>query len=221
MANFLKKRGFKRPADGEGGFTFLEMLVSLAIFSVVAIIAVGSLVRITGLNRKAQSIQSAMNSVSFALETMSRDMRVGSKFQCQSGGVDSSWTWSGSSLTRTACVLTNNGTAVLFQSAETAPNGLNLPCRLIYAYRFIPSSVTGEWKLQKAQQSACGGPLGAFSDMLDPTTVHLSGFSFSVNSASYAWITVDLSGYGGDSSRVSEQTPFDIQTGISERIADF
>src|SRR4051812_23311158 len=67
------------------GFTLIEMIVSLAIFTVVAVVAVGSLVRVVALNRQAQTLQSSVNNLSFALDSMSREIRQGSALTCISG----------------------------------------------------------------------------------------------------------------------------------------
>ncbi len=59
------------------GFTLVEMLVSIAVFMVVMTVAVGSLVSVIDANRKAQSVKSVMNNLSFALESMGKTIRVG------------------------------------------------------------------------------------------------------------------------------------------------
>ena len=64
------------------GFTLVEMIVSLGIFAVVAVVALGALVRIMTANQKAQTLQSAMTNISFALESMSRELRSGITYHC-------------------------------------------------------------------------------------------------------------------------------------------
>lgn len=66
----------------KNGFTLVEMLVSIAVFMVVVTTAVGALYSIIDANRKAQAIKNVINNVSFALESISRDMRMGKEYFC-------------------------------------------------------------------------------------------------------------------------------------------
>ncbi len=64
------------------GFTLVEMIVSLMIFSIVAVVALAALVKIIDANNKAQTIQAAVTSLSFSLDSMSRELRTGSNIHC-------------------------------------------------------------------------------------------------------------------------------------------
>ena len=66
------------------GFTLIELLVSVAVFSVVMLIAVGSLLTMAEASRKAQALKSVMNNLNFAMESMSRTIRVGASYTCGS-----------------------------------------------------------------------------------------------------------------------------------------
>ncbi len=72
------------------GFTLIELLVSVAIFSVVMLIAVGSLLSMVEASRKAQAMKSVINNLNFALESMSRTIRVGTTYHCGTTGTISS-----------------------------------------------------------------------------------------------------------------------------------
>ncbi|MDE2040944.1 MAG: type II secretion system protein [Patescibacteria group bacterium] len=215
------------------GFTLLEMLVSLAIFTIAAVFAVGSLVRITALNRQAQTLQSSMNNLGFALEAMSREMRVGTDYYCDTGPGGSgitpgSWTFSGSLPAGHTCSINLGNpvaTAILFTTADVDPNAPT--CNLINAYWFIPSSnpqYPNTWSLQKAEQSSCGQPFSksSFHAVLDENNTHLTGFSAAVYqdppSQGYSFVYLRLSGYAG--TRLQDQNSFNIQTSISQRITD-
>jgi type II secretory pathway pseudopilin PulG len=64
------------------GFTLVEVLVSLALFMVVITISVGSMMVLIDANAKMRTIQSLMNSVSFTLDSMTREIRQGSAYTC-------------------------------------------------------------------------------------------------------------------------------------------
>lgn len=73
------------PQTSKRGFTLVEILVSVMIFSVVMLIAVGALLSMLDANRKAQALKSSINNLSFALENMARQMRAGSSYHCGTG----------------------------------------------------------------------------------------------------------------------------------------
>jgi prepilin-type N-terminal cleavage/methylation domain-containing protein len=68
----------------QAGFTLIEMIVSLALFSVVVTVAVGALLMLVGANDELQGEQSIMTNLSFALDSMSREIRTGTEYYCVS-----------------------------------------------------------------------------------------------------------------------------------------
>lgn len=66
------------------GFTLIEMIVSLAVFLVVITISVGALLMLIGTNEQLQAEQSVMTNLSFALDSMTREIRTGSHYYCDS-----------------------------------------------------------------------------------------------------------------------------------------
>ncbi len=68
------------------GFTLIEMLVSVAIFSIVMVIALGSLLAMSESDRKAQSLKSVINNLNFSLDAMSRSIRTGINYHCGTTG---------------------------------------------------------------------------------------------------------------------------------------
>jgi prepilin-type N-terminal cleavage/methylation domain-containing protein len=66
------------------GFSLIEVLVSLAIFTVVMVMAVGMLMVLIHANARAQNIQTVMVNISFALDSITREARTGSDFYCGS-----------------------------------------------------------------------------------------------------------------------------------------
>ena len=62
------------------GFTLIEMLVSMTLFSFVITMALGALFMIMKANEKAKVIRIAVNNLNVALEGMSRELRMGSGY---------------------------------------------------------------------------------------------------------------------------------------------
>ena len=68
------------------GFTLIEMLVSVAIFTFVMLIATSSIFTIVTANKKAESLRLVMDNLDFALESITRNIRTGNAYSCLSGG---------------------------------------------------------------------------------------------------------------------------------------
>lgn len=64
------------------GFTLIELLVSMAVFISVITIAVGALYSAQAVNAKLEQNQIILDGVNLAVEVMSRDIRYGSVFNC-------------------------------------------------------------------------------------------------------------------------------------------
>ena len=68
------------------GFTLIEMMVAFAIFAVIMVVAVGSLLSLIRANYKAQTTKTVVNNLHFALENMSRNIRTGTGYHCGGSG---------------------------------------------------------------------------------------------------------------------------------------
>ncbi len=66
------------------GFTLIEMIVSLAVFSIVMTTTVGALLVLISGNTRLQSEQSVMTNLAFALDSMTREIRTGYNLYCDS-----------------------------------------------------------------------------------------------------------------------------------------
>ncbi len=68
------------------GFTLVEMMVAVALFSMVMVIAATSLIAVVDASRRAQAIQSVIDNLDFALDDMSRTIRTGTSYHCGNTG---------------------------------------------------------------------------------------------------------------------------------------
>jgi prepilin-type N-terminal cleavage/methylation domain-containing protein len=72
---------FVRRSEG-AGFSLIELMVSVALFAVVMLVSVGSVMALVNANRKAQALQSVMNNLNIAIDGMVRTIRMGSTYHC-------------------------------------------------------------------------------------------------------------------------------------------
>lgn len=210
------------------GFTLVEILVALMIFSLVVVVALAALVRIVDANRKAQTIQDAVINLSFTMESMTRELRTGSTYYCKvlAPGTD----LSASSLVTqdvSGCVGTlgnaSNGVGVgiAFLSNRTAPNGAGGTCHLINAYEITPNAPTGTFDgtftFSKSSQPSCNANINTgFTPVVSTKSVTITSFYVQVNDDAYPLAFIKLEGNAG--TKESGKTYFSLQTAATPRI---
>jgi len=72
--------------SGPRGYTLVELMVSVGLFAMVVLLTSGAYLMMIGISRQAQSITTGINNLSFALETMTRTIRTGTDYSCDSIG---------------------------------------------------------------------------------------------------------------------------------------
>lgn len=72
----MLRNNFKK-GNAKGGFTLVEMLVSVAIFSIVVLISLGAILTILDANRKARTLTEVMNNLNFSIEMITRSIKTG------------------------------------------------------------------------------------------------------------------------------------------------
>lgn len=73
------------PIPHSRGFTLLEMIVATSVFIVAALIIVGGLVSLNNASRKARAARIVTDNLSAAIDSMSRNIRMGSAMHCGCG----------------------------------------------------------------------------------------------------------------------------------------
>lgn len=63
------------------GFTLLEMVVALGIFSVIVVTSIGIMLGVANSQIKASNIQAILDNVRFSLELITKEMRTGNNYQ--------------------------------------------------------------------------------------------------------------------------------------------
>src|SRR3989339_910484 len=64
------------------GFTLVELMVSITIFTVIMVISMGSILTIFDANKKSQSLRTVMDNLNYSLEAMTRTIRFGTDYHC-------------------------------------------------------------------------------------------------------------------------------------------
>lgn len=68
---------YKKHLQKNRGFTLVEMMVSVSIFSIVVMIALGAILTILDANRKARTLTEVMNNLNFSVEMITRSLKTG------------------------------------------------------------------------------------------------------------------------------------------------
>ena len=178
------------------GFTLVEMMVAIAVFSVVMVTAMSALLNVIDANNKARAIKIAVDNVSFALEGISKDMRMGTDYRC----------------------LDDAGNPVTGTCASTGYKGVQYTKSGNIIKYFYTTDASGKGKIQKNINST--GPQNITSSEVD-----IKNMKFYVLNVEYPTDNVNtqprmimtLTGEaGGNKDKI--KTDFDLQTSVSQRI---
>ncbi len=175
------------------GFTLIEVMVSVSIFSIVMLVATGAVFSIVEANKKAHTLKSVMTNLNFALESMARDIRVGSQFSCNNTG---------------DCI---SGGDLFSYKANRDVDGDGL----------VNDSV--EYKLisEGIQKRVYGGNKG-YTSTITAREINIESLKFYVvgtaaGDSKQPKVVITIKGYAGVGNTKSS---FNIQTTISERAID-
>jgi prepilin-type N-terminal cleavage/methylation domain-containing protein len=86
MSLYFKKENRRIQKDRIRGFSLVELMVSLSLFSTVMVISVGTLLVMININAKGQALYSSSTNLSFALDNMTRELRTGYHYFCDDAG---------------------------------------------------------------------------------------------------------------------------------------
>ncbi|MBI2023791.1 type II secretion system protein [Candidatus Giovannonibacteria bacterium] len=68
------------------GFTLLEILISLGVFSIAVFIILTVLFSVSDAQKKTIAVQNAQDNLRYAFEAMTKEIRTGKVFHCGTGG---------------------------------------------------------------------------------------------------------------------------------------
>lgn len=64
------------------GFTLIEVMVAVSIFAIVVTVGIGSLMTVNKSYRQSQAQRTVIDNLSFAMESMVREIRIGQEYTC-------------------------------------------------------------------------------------------------------------------------------------------
>lgn len=118
----------------QSGFTLVEMLVSLTLFTIVATVATGTLLSLIGSNSRLVAEQTVMSGLSFALDSMSREIRTGSEYYCGTGVQVAAAGVTGSATNVQDCPGTGNAGISFREGGQSLTSGVSVAKRIAYYY---------------------------------------------------------------------------------------
>ena len=103
------------------GFSLVEILVVLGLFSGISTLALGSLFNAQAINARLQETQAILDNVNLSIQTVTREIRFGSDFYCTSSLPSGTTTPS----VRKGCPLGGQGGSILIFQPADATNELD------------------------------------------------------------------------------------------------
>lgn len=191
----------------EDGFTLVELLVSLALFSVIVVAAIGSLYTVNSASQRVTAMRTVLDNLNFATESMSRTIRTGENIVC--GGVDTS-------VGGPNCAFgVSGGSSAVSLDSTIDGNSIE--------YRWRQDGVTNNREIQKC--------ILTVSKQLDPTqcvtitdpNIDIQKFTFYVDGADVAdnkqpGVIIMMQGIAN--AGPNNIQPFAIQTYVSQRAGE-
>lgn len=205
---------YRHIVKAERGFSIVELLVAFTIFSLIMVTAIGALTSVISANRKARSIQSVMNNLNFALESMARNIRVGTVYHCKTGSPNlppDGGKGIGQIGAPKDCK--NGGELFAFEANDGDPS--DTTDQIVYRF--------ANGRIEKCELNCAKGLGGDYISITAPNVV-IDDFRFYVQGAKRGdnkqpYVIMTLRGAVGVDPK--ESSEFQIQTTVSQRIIDF
>lgn len=199
----------------QAGFSLIELLVSMTIFTVVMTMAAGTLLVLLDANSKAQNMQAIMNDLTIAIDSMTREIRTGYNYACFTGrgAVDAEDT------TR-SCASGGDYLSVV-EAGDSLTSGLGSP-RISYYYDSVEQAI-----MRRVGDGDGDGNTNEDEDWIQLTArnVRITNAEFIVTGATTGLtdgdqpsVTINLTGEAGDLAEVDAD--FVLQTSVSQRPLD-
>jgi prepilin-type N-terminal cleavage/methylation domain-containing protein len=74
--------------SAQKGFTLIEVMIAMAIFTVIVTIGIGAILDATSQHQRSKNMRSVMDNLNFVMEDMARNIRLGSEVRCVTSAND-------------------------------------------------------------------------------------------------------------------------------------
>ena len=190
----------KQRQTKQSGFTLVELMVSLGIFVVVIMAAIGSLYSVNRAARKVEAMRNVLDNLNFAIESMSRTIRTGTDIVCGSGGSTNNCTFQGA--------FANPGDSITVTSTLGATGTIT--------YQWELDGATGKGVIKKY--------IGGSSVAITAPAIDIQHLSFYVDGADNAGSGTDdlkqpnvIMLIQGVATAEGDVAPFSVQTLVTSR----
>lgn len=126
------------------GYTLIELIVSVAIFTIVMLVASTAFLALINLDRKARATNDVVTNLSYVVDSMERSIRTGTEYDCGTvGGATDCWSTPADSFS--------------FLDSTTPPQTVE--------YRLFVSDSQGQIQQRITPEN---GPSGSWTPLTDP-----------------------------------------------------
>lgn len=200
--------------SSQTGFSLIELLVSMTIFSVVMTMAAGTLLVLLDANAKAQNKNQILNNLTIAIDSMSREIRTGYNYVC--GGV-------------TPGLVTDDatndcgsgGASITFRESgrsETALTAGEVNDRI--SYSFDPDGFgASHGAIVRRIADGVWQPITSQNVRITSAEFVVTGAEPAPSNLRQPTVTMYIEGSAGALAEV--EVDFQIQTSLTQRVADF
>ncbi len=201
------------------GFTLVELIVAVGIFTSVITIATGALFSAQAVNAKLEQTRVILDGVNLAAEIMSRDIRYGSNFHCTNNKSDPTY------LLRKSCAHPTGNSVLLFKPSIALPGSTDsLQDRIAY---YLVDGVLYRDEMPYGALVRTSQVTSIDADVEDLTFFVVGANSSSGNSDDGSLsdydqplITFTLSGVTVPTRAITQPVRFSVQTSVSSRGLD-
>ena len=194
------------------GFSLIELMVSLTIFSIVMTISMGTLLVLIDANAKAQALSSAMTNLSFAMDSMTRSIRTGKDYYCAAAA----------SVAGTSAFNSNTQDCISGNTAIIFTPGFESEWRM--AYRLNGTSIE-----QRIDKNGVAGDWVAITSDQQPAAVVVDTLTFVVEgsadtaaaSPDFDQPRISLLVAGSVQNGLVNATRFQIQSNVTQRVLNY
>lgn len=82
----MKTKNRKKNKGKDRGFTLIELMVATSIFVIIMLASMGALFTLLDAAKSSRALRTAMDNVNFAMESMTRSIRMGTNYYCVTEG---------------------------------------------------------------------------------------------------------------------------------------